>query len=47
MHYVNLWQSTNKRRHHDNNVTFFIYYDLIKNIIKKTPRITTNIVETY
>jgi hypothetical protein len=47
MRYTNLWHTKNKRRQHESNFTFFIYYNMIRDIVKKTPRITTKTVETY
>jgi hypothetical protein len=45
--YANLWHTTNKRRKHDNNVTFFVYFDNIRYLIEHTPCISAEIVETY
>jgi hypothetical protein len=45
--YANLWHMQNKRRQQDNSVTFFVYFDNIMYIIKHTPNITTETVETY
>jgi hypothetical protein len=45
--YANLWNTPNKRRKQDNNVTFFVYFDTIRYLIEHTPCISGEIVETY
>jgi hypothetical protein len=45
--YANLWHTPNKRRKTDNNVTFYVYFDVIRYIIEHTPCIKAEMVETY
>jgi hypothetical protein len=45
--YANLWHTQNKRMQKDNNVTFYVYFDSIRYIIKHTPCITAEILDTY
>jgi hypothetical protein len=45
--YANLWNTKNKSRQIDNNVTFYVYFDTIRYIIEHTPRIIAQMIETY
>jgi hypothetical protein len=45
--YSNLWHRIIKRRHNDNNATFYTYLQLISTIVETTPHILEEVVVAY
>jgi sulfatase maturation enzyme AslB (radical SAM superfamily) len=45
--YANLWNSMIKRRHDDNNGTFYVYMENITYLVAHTLHISTKMVEKY
>jgi hypothetical protein len=45
--YANLWHIVHKERQLDNNIDFYIYKEVIRESIQKTPRILPQVVEAY
>ena len=45
--YANLWHISHKGRQQGNNIAFYIYKEVIRESIQKTPRILPHVVEEY
>jgi hypothetical protein len=45
--YANLWHTVHKERQLDNNITFYIYKEVIRQCIQDTPCILPQVVEAY
>lgn len=45
--YASLWNNTHKKHEIHNNATFYVYMEIIQNIIDHIPCIPPHIIEVY